>query len=89
MKVDFKPLVKQHECLTYLKNNEINEVLFGGSAGCSKSYTICAWLIMNCELLPGTRWLLGRAVLSALKKSTLNTFFEVAKDFKVFHHFKF
>ena len=35
-------------------------------------------LIENCQLYPGSRWLLGRAKLKALKETTLNTFFELS-----------
>lgn len=87
--IPFKPLPLQHQCLEYLKRNDINEVLFGGSAGCSKSYTICVWLIMSCISYPGTRYLLGRAVLTILKKSTLNTLFEIIKTWKLHNYIVF
>ena len=46
-------------------------------AGGGKSFIGCLWLIRNCVKYPGTRWLMGRAVLKSLKESTLKTFFEI------------
>ena len=42
-----------------------------------KSFIGCLWLLNNCVKYPGTRWLMGRAVLKALKESTLKTFLEL------------
>ena len=60
----------------YLHDLVTNEVLFGGGAGGGKSKLGCDWLIEMCGLYPGTRWLMGRAELEQLKKTTLVTFFE-------------
>jgi len=53
------------------------EVLEGG-----KSFLGCLWLAYNCIKYPGTRWLMGRAVLKALKESTLKTFIELIHNLK-------
>lgn len=37
------------------------------------------WIILSCLKYDGTRWVIGRSKLKALKETTLNTFFEVAK----------
>ena len=39
----------------------------------------CVWIILSCLRYDGTRWVIGRSKLKALKETTLNTFFEVAK----------
>lgn len=76
--IEFLP--KQNECLRALSLDEPHEVvLFGGAAGGSKSFTGCAWQVMRRLKYPGTRGLIGRSKLDSLKKTTLRTFFEVAK----------
>lgn len=71
---------KQYKALQYLNDDITSEVLFGGSAGGGKSFFGCAWLIINCIQYPGTRWLMGRSKLKALKQTTLNTFFEICSE---------
>lgn len=73
---------KQKEALRLLfsHNNGITEVLYGGAAGGGKSYLGCLWLILCALKYPNSRWLIGRSKLTTLKKTTLKTFFEVAKN---------
>lgn len=80
--VEFLP--KQIECLRHLAIDAPAEVvLFGGAAGGSKSFTGCAWQIERRLKYAGTRGLIGRSKLDALKKTTLRTFFEVAGIYKL------
>lgn len=74
---------KQQEALAYLNDDFTEELLFGGAAGGAKSFLGCGWLIVNCYNYPGSRWLMGRAVLKQLKQSTLLTFFEVCSKWKI------
>ncbi len=73
-----KLLNKQSNAVKYLKDKTTTEVLFGGAAGGGKSALGCLWLIEGCLNYPGTRWLMGRSKLKALKETTLNTFFELS-----------
>jgi hypothetical protein len=72
-----KLLPKQEHAVYYLKDNETKELVYGGAAGGGKSALEVFKLIENCQLYPGSRWLLGRAKLKSLKETTLNTFFEI------------
>jgi hypothetical protein len=73
----------QAQAIEYLFDNETTEVLFGGAAGGGKSWVGCAWLILMCIKYPKTRWLMGRSKLDSLKKTTLNTFFEVCETWNI------
>jgi phage terminase large subunit len=73
----------QKECLKYLFDNKTKEVLFGGAAGGGKSWIGVSFLILMCLKYPKTRHLMGRSKLDSLKKTTLNTFFEVCTNWNL------
>ena len=81
----------QGQAIAYLFDKDTTEILFGGAAGGGKSFIGCAWLILCCLKYPKTRWLIGRSKLDNLKKTTLNTFFEVCElwGLKADKHYKF
>jgi hypothetical protein len=83
LEINFNPTPKQHDAWEYLHDKQTSEILFGGSAGGGKSYFGAAWLLYSCLRYPGTRWLMGRAVLKTLKETTLNSFFMVCSDWGV------
>jgi hypothetical protein len=56
-----KLLPKQEHAVYYLKDNVTKELIYGGAAGGGKSALEVLKLIENCQLYPGSRWLLGRA----------------------------
>jgi hypothetical protein len=68
---------KQTIALDLLEDNHTRQIIFGGGAGSAKSFLGCYWILKNCLKYPGTRWLVGRAVLKTLKDTTLNSFFDV------------
>lgn len=70
---------KQTIAIDYLNDSVTTEVLFGGAAGGGKSALGCLWLIENCIKFVGSRWLMGRSELKTLKKTTLVSFYDVAK----------
>ena len=80
-KAEIKLFKKQIECFTFLEDRHTTEVLFGGGAGGSKTFTGCLWQILRRLKYPNTRSVIGRAKLKTLKQTTLNTFFEVANDY--------
>lgn len=74
---------KQLQAFKILQDKETTEIFYGGGAGGGKSYLGCFWLVYSCLNYPGSRWLMGRARLTTLKKSTLLTMFEVFRLFKL------
>src|SRR3990167_7251529 len=77
----WKPTQKQLQAFNYLTDNTTTELLFGGGAGGGKSHLGCVWIVYCCLAYPGTRYLMGRAILKTLKESTLLTLFSVCKKF--------
>ncbi len=77
MQITISPTKRQSQAWKYLTDDKTNVVLFGGSAGGGKSWLGCLWIATLCIQYPGTRYLIGRAVLTQLKLTTLNTLFEL------------
>jgi len=80
---------KQEHAVYYLKDNQTKELIYGGAAGGGKSALGVLWLIEQSQKHPGTRWLMGRSKLKALKETTLNTFFELTSKLKLSNQFNF
>ena len=71
--------IKQTIALDLLEDKTTNEILFGGGAGGGKTALGCYWQLKQRLKYPGTRGLIGRAVLKTLKETTLVSLFQVAK----------
>lgn len=82
-------LIKQEHAVYYLKDNETEEILYGGAAGGGKSALGCLWLIEMCQTYAGSRWLMGRSKLKTLKETTLSTFFDLASKLKISEQFNY
>jgi hypothetical protein len=83
LNIDTEFTYTQGQAIEYLFDKKTTEVLFGGAAGGGKSWVGCSWLIMLCLKYPKTRYLMGRSKLDSLKKTTLNTFFEVCQEWNI------
>jgi len=77
MEITISPTKRQSEAWKYLTDNKTNIILFGGSAGGGKSWLGCLWIITICLQYKGIRCLVGRAVLTQLRLTTLNTLFDL------------
>jgi len=80
-------LPKQNNAVYFLKDKITKEIIYGGAAGGGKSALGVLWIIEQCQMYPGTRWLMGRSKLKTLKETTLNTFFELTSNLKISNQF--
>lgn len=82
---------KQTRALDFLDDDHTREVYYGGAAGGGKSLFGCYWQLKRRFKYPGTRGFIGRSELKNLKKTTLNSFFEVCQmqDLKAGVHFNY
>lgn len=70
---------KQEQALKVLMNNDIEEVLYGGSIGGGKTYLGANWLLFMGLIYPGTKWFIARNELGKLIESSFRTFQEVCR----------
>lgn len=84
-----KLISKQENAVYYLKDTQTKEIVYGGAAGGGKSALGILWLIEQSQRYPGTRWLMGRAKLKALKETTLNTFFELTTKLELSNQYHY
>jgi phage terminase large subunit len=82
---------KQTKAIDLLEDEITTELYYGGAAGGGKSCFGCYWQIKRRLKYAGTRGLIGRSELKNLKKTTLNSFFEVCKmqGLKAGIHFRY
>lgn len=64
---------KQKQAIELLKDPTITDYLYGGGAGGSKTFTVCAWMVLECWQYDGIRIGLGRKELTRLKQTTVAT----------------
>jgi phage terminase large subunit len=76
---DIKLTKKQSIAWDYLNDVDTKEILFGSGAGSGKSFLGCLWVSTMCITYPGVRYLIGRAVLTQLRLTTLRTLLETFK----------
>lgn len=80
LQIQLTPTPKQDLTWQKLQDKTTTEILFGGAAGGGKSFLGCQWLLYNCIVYPGSRWLLGRSVGKNLKQTTLLTLLDIARQ---------
>jgi len=89
--IDLRLTKKQSEAFTYLTDDTTNVLCFGSGAGSGKSLLGCIWIVWQCLQYPGTRHLIGRAVLTQLRLTTQRTLIEALQmmGMKAGTHYKF
>ena len=81
--IEPKLLKAQQEAFIYLSDGVTTEVLYGGAAGGGKSWLGCMWVVTSALQYPGTRWLIGRSKLNALKETTMVTLFDLLRSWGI------
>ena len=73
---------KQLEALEVLhpKNSEVDQLLYGGSAGGGKTWLGCLWVLLMAQAYPETKYFFARDKLKEIMLSTYVTFLKVAKE---------
>lgn len=64
---------KQIKCLDLAEDPRLIELLIGGSAGGSKTMTMCILIVLLCRKYPGVKLFVGRRTLKSLRQSTIAT----------------
>lgn len=71
---------KQKWALNLLTDSTTKYIGYGGGAGGGKSYVGCYWFLIVCNLLPESKWFIGRDSLKDTRESVLFTFRKVSKE---------
>lgn len=73
-----KVFEKQKEALNALCDTSTTEIVYGGGAGGSKSFTGWAWLTLSALAYPGTHYFVARETLKDVRLYGMQSFSEVA-----------
>lgn len=74
-----KDFILQHKALEILTDHQTKEMLLGGAAGGSKSFTAWIWLVLLCISYDGVYNFMAREVLKSLVNFGMMSFREVAE----------
>jgi hypothetical protein len=77
---DTKGNDKQKECAKAWLNNEITEIVYGGSKGSAKSFTGCKLIFHDALVYDGTFYFIARKKLNDLRKFTIPSIYECFED---------
>ena len=83
MEPDLRLQPKQLQAMEYWIDDVSQEILYGGSKGCGKSYLGCALIFGNALNYPGTHYFIARHNLNDLKKYTTPSIIEVFNIMKL------
>lgn len=72
---------KQMEAYRLLTDKKTRSIGYGGGARGGKTWLGCIWIYSMAMNYPGTTWFLGRKTLVDLKRTTLEEFFKIQKEF--------
>lgn len=74
---------KQVYALQRLLDGYTTTVLYGGAGGGGKSWLGCVWILLMVLSYPYTKWFIARSNMTKVKKSTLQTFWKVCREYGV------
>jgi phage terminase large subunit len=74
---DTKGNDKQKEVARHWLNDEVEDIVYGGSKGSGKSYLGCSLIFGDAFLYPGTHYFIARKELNDLRKFTIPSIYEV------------
>jgi phage terminase large subunit len=77
---DTKGNDKQKECAKAWLNDEITEIVYGGSKGSAKSFTGCKLIFHDALVYDGTFYFIARKKLNDLRKFTIPSIYECFED---------
>ena len=77
---DTKGNDKQKECARAWLDNEITEIIYGGSKGSAKSFTGCKLIFHDALVYDGTFYFIARKKLNDLRKFTIPSIYECFQD---------
>jgi hypothetical protein len=76
---DTKGNEKQKECCKAWIDNNISDIVYGGSKGSAKSFTGCSLIFGDAFIYPNTHYFIARENLNDLRKFTIPSIYEVFK----------
>jgi hypothetical protein len=74
---------KQKQCCLYWADNNVTDVVYGGSKGSAKSYTVASLIFSDALMYPNTHYFIARKKLTDLRKFTIPTIHEVFEHWDI------
>lgn len=82
--------IKQLECVNAWLNDDVSDIVYGGSKGSGKSYLGVALIFGDAFIYPNTHYFIARKKLNDLRKFTIPTIHEVFGNWGIKEsHYKF
>lgn len=83
LKINFKPIPKQEVALNYLLDDKTTAIWYWGAAWWGKSYLGVFRIWMMAMQYPWTRWFIGRKELTNLMKTTMQSYWDMKRDYNI------
>lgn len=77
LQFDTKGNEKQKECARQWLNDDVSDIVYGGSKGSAKSFTGCSLIFGDAFIYPETQYFIARKKLNDLRKFTIPSIHEV------------
>lgn len=78
---------KQKQVARYWIDDEVFDIVYGGSKGSGKSYLGCSLIFGDALTYPGTHYFIARKKLNDLRKFTIPSIYEVFKHWGLTEHY--